>query len=92
MIRNNINNIKELIAYIFATVSLFIGFGLVIAGFIVDPTGEIHGSVQWVLGECLIFTASVLGISLHIKNELSSMKDHLHKHIDDRFNNLEEND
>jgi len=42
--------IKERISYIFAALAFIIGWALTIAGFIVPPTGEISGSVLWVLG------------------------------------------
>ena len=76
---------KEEIAYIFAFIAFLVGFGLVISGFVVEPTGEVHSSVQWILGECLVFVAAVLGISLHVKNELNNLKDTLHKHIEDKI-------
>lgn len=39
-----------------------IGCGLLIAGFIVEPPGEIHQSVLIGFGECLTFAGSLLGI------------------------------
>jgi hypothetical protein len=41
---------KEKISYIFAALAFICGWALTIAGFIVPPTGEIAGSVLWVLG------------------------------------------
>lgn len=38
------------------------GCGLLIAGFVVDPPGEIHQSVLIGFGECLTFAGSLLGI------------------------------
>ena len=39
-----------------------IGCGLLIAGFIVAPLGEIHQSVLIGFGECLTFAGALLGI------------------------------
>lgn len=62
------NATKETLAYLFAVIALLSGIGLCVAGFIVDPTGEIHDSVLWVLGQCLTFVGAVCGISLHLDN------------------------
>lgn len=39
-----------------------IGAALLIAGFIVDPAGEIHNSVLVAFGEILTFAGSIFGI------------------------------
>ncbi len=39
-----------------------VGCGLLIAGFIVAPAGQIHQSVLIGFGECLTFAGSLLGI------------------------------
>lgn len=44
-----------------------IGCGLLIAGFIVEPPGEIHQSVLIGFGECLTFAGSLLGIDYKYK-------------------------
>lgn len=41
-----------------------IGCGLLIAGFILAPQGEIHNSVLVAFGEALTFAGSVFGISI----------------------------
>ena len=70
-------DIKERISYIFAAVALFVGFGLTIAGFIVSPVGIIDSSVLWVLGQCLTFVGAVVGVSLHVKNNMQTLKDEI---------------
>jgi len=50
-----------------------IGFGLTIAGFITPPKGEVHDSVLWVLGQTLIYTASVLGIGMYFNSKLTQL-------------------
>lgn len=79
------NNTKEIVAYGIAIAVAAVGLGLCVAGFLIDPTGEIHDSVQWVLGESLVFTAAVLGISLHARNTINSMRDNIDRHIDRRI-------
>lgn len=45
-----------------AITAFILGAGLLIAGFIVAPTGQIDSSVLVAAGEALTFCASVLGI------------------------------
>ena len=68
---------RETLSYIFAAVALFVGFGLTISGFIVSPTGEVHDSVLFILGQCLVFAGAVCGISLHLNNSLTKLKQEL---------------
>ena len=68
---------RETLSYIFAAVALFVGFGLTIAGFCVSPTGEVHDSVLFILGQCLVFAGAVCGISLHVNNSLQKLKQEL---------------
>lgn len=47
---------------IIATLVIIVGIGLVIAGFIVPPTGVIDSSVLVVYGETLTFVGAIVGI------------------------------
>lgn len=76
---------KEIIAYGIAVMVALVGLGLCVAGFVVNPTGEIHSSVQWVLGEALVFVATVLGISYYARNAINSVRDNINHHIDKRI-------
>lgn len=82
--------IKEEIGYCMAIISLFFGFSLTTAGFCVDPIGEVHGSVLSVLGECFLFAAAVLGISLHLRSTTKAMAADLNAKIERKFSELEE--
>lgn len=44
-----------------------LGAGLLIAGFVVSPLGEIHGSVLVSFGEILTFAGAVFGIDYRYK-------------------------
>lgn len=44
-----------------------LGAGLLVAGFIVPPTGEIHNSVLVAFGEILTFAGAVFGIRYKYK-------------------------
>lgn len=67
-------NTKETLSYLFAALTLVVGLGLSVAGFIIDPRGEIHESVLWILGQCLTFVGAVCGISLHVKGQYNEIK------------------
>lgn len=41
------------------------GVGLLVAGFVVSPVGEIHHSVLVGFGEALTFAAAILGVDYH---------------------------
>ncbi len=53
---------KRNLQLISAVIMTGIGAGLLIAGFIVAPSGEIHNSVLIAFGEILTFAGSVFGI------------------------------
>ena len=61
-----------------------VGFGLTIAGFIVSPLGEISDSVLWVLGQCLIYCGTILGISEHYQNKSQDLE----KRIEEKLKKL----
>lgn len=47
---------------ILATALIAVGSGLLVAGFIVSPLGEVHNSVLIAFGETLTFAGAVMGI------------------------------
>ena len=58
--------------------SLF-GCGMIIAAFIVPPTGEIHPSVLTAFGEILTFAGAVMGIDYNYRSKFhSNNKDDQH--------------
>lgn len=74
--KNNWNdlNIKEKIAIISACVAFALGWILSIAGFMIPPVGEVADSVLWILGQALIYSASVFGVSAYFRSETIQMK------------------
>lgn len=67
-------DIKEKAAIITAIAAFVVGWGLTIAGFIVPPLGEIADSILWVLGQSLIYAASVFGLTSYFTSETRRMK------------------
>lgn len=55
-----------------ALILALFGCGLLIAGFIVSPLGEIHNSVMISTGEVFTFAGSVLGINATYKSKLKN--------------------
>lgn len=78
-------NTRERWMYMLATIGFVIGWGLTIWGFCTEPVGEIHTSVQWILGQSLVYSAATFGIGMYIKKEKDEMKDDLSSYIDSRF-------
>ena len=67
-------DIKTRIAYITAVVAFIIGWGLTVGAFFVPVVGEISESVLWVLGQSLLYAASVLGIGMYVSGSMRGMK------------------
>ena len=53
---------------IIAAILTAAGAGLLIAGFTVSPTGEIHSSVLVAFGETLTFVGALFGIDYRYRN------------------------
>lgn len=56
---------KPTIQLLAAVFLIVVGCGLLIAGFIVPPPGEIHNSVLIAFGEILTFAGAVFGMKYH---------------------------
>ena len=58
---------NQLIQLTLATLTVLIGHGLLIAGFIVSPLGEISNSVLVAYGETFTFAGAIFGIDYHYR-------------------------
>ena len=73
---------KPTIQLLAAVLLIVVGCGLLIAGFIVPPPGEIHNSVLIAFGEILTFAGAVFGMKYHYqygdsrRSESHNIKDH----------------
>ena len=79
----NAKDKRDAAAYITAIVAFVAGWGMTIAGFIVPPTGEISDSVLWVLGQALIYAASVFGVGMYFNNQMEQFRADTRKFIND---------
>ena len=75
-------DIKQRTAYITAILAFVCGWGLTIAGFLVEPVGEIAGSVLAVLGEAMVYAASVFGVSMYFTHEMTKFRHDTRMYID----------
>ena len=73
---------KENITVYSAVAMLLFGCVLTTIAFFLDPMGEIHDSVLWVLGQCFIYAGGALGIA----NYARSAAQH---EVDERFHDYE---
>lgn len=65
---------KQRTAYITAVVAFAVGWYLVVAGFYAEPVGEISGSVLAVLGEAMVYAASVFGVGMYFNHRLEQLR------------------
>ena len=63
----NFKNHKSAIQLCSPIFLITVGCGLLIAGFILPPSGEIHNSVLVAFGEILTFAGALFGIDYHYK-------------------------
>lgn len=66
-------DVKNKIAIVTAIAAFIVGWGLTIAGFIIGA-GVISESVLWVLGQSLVYAASVFGVSMYVGSEVKRLK------------------
>lgn len=74
---------KQRAAYVTAIIAFIAGWGLTIAGFCVPPTGEVSGSVLAVLGESMVYPASVFGVTMYFGHQMEKFRHDTRKYIDD---------
>ena len=76
---------KEKAAIITAFIAFIIGWGLTVAGFVVPPVGEVADSILWVLGQALVYAASVFGITSYFTSETKRMKRDMENYFERRI-------
>lgn len=57
-----------------ALMMLMSGIALSVAGFVVDPVGEISDSVLWYVSQALIYAGSVFGVTVYVDRQLVGRK------------------
>ena len=79
-------------AYATAIAAFVVGWGLTIAGFVVPPTGEVHGSVLAILGEAMVYAASVFGVTLYFHNQMEQFRSDTRRYLKENNQNDDNNE
>ena len=66
---------KDVVIYLLVLATITAAFVLLFMGMFIPPEGEIHDSVLTAFGLALFFVGTLLGVSMHYANELTSFKD-----------------
>ena len=74
-------SIKDKLALVSASAAFTIGWGLTICAAFVPILLSEQG-VLWILGQALIYSASVFGLGMYFKSETVQMKDNLNRHLE----------
>ena len=75
---------RQRAAYWTAIIAFVIGWGLTIADFIVEPLGEVSGSVLAVLGEAMVYAASVFGVTLYFNHQMQKFRADTRAFLEDK--------
>ena len=75
-------NIKDKIAILSAIVAFILGWCMSIAGFWIPPIGEVGDSILWILGQALLYAASVFGVSAYFRSETVQLRRDMDKHLE----------
>lgn len=67
-----------------AIIAFVVGWGLTIAGFIVEPTGEVSGSVLAILGEAMVYAASVFGVTMYFSHQMEKFRRDTREYLDEK--------
>ena len=67
--------------FILAVCLIIFGCILLLAGFIVSPTGVIHGSVLAAFGEICTMVGAILGINYASREKIAKIKEDLYDQI-----------
>lgn len=72
---------KDTLAYGLAIAASITGFVLLFLGMYIPPEGQIHETVLTAFGIILVFSGSLLGISMHYDNETKKFKDSIAEYV-----------
>ena len=75
-------SIKEQISFISAIVAFILGWCMSIAGFWIPPVGEVADSILWILGQALLYAASVFGVSAYFRSETVQLRKDMDRHLE----------
>lgn len=76
--------IKDKVAYATALASFVLGWVLIGVAFLVAPLGQLDASVISVFGMALVYTASILGVSLYWSGKFNDFSQRVQNEIEKR--------
>ena len=76
--------IKDKVAYSTALASFVLGWLLIGVAFVVAPIGQLDASVISVFGMALVYTASILGVSLYWSGKFNDFSRRVQSEIEKR--------
>lgn len=76
--------IKDKVAYSTALASFVLGWVLIGIAFLVQPVGQVDASVISVFGMALVYTASILGVSLYWSGKFNDFSQRVQSEIEKR--------
>jgi len=76
-------NIKDKLAILSACIAFILGWCMSIAGFWIPPVGEVADSILWILGQALLYAASVFGVSAYFRSETVQLRRDMDKHLEE---------
>lgn len=77
---------KEDVQICTAVGMLIAGVSLSVAGFIVEPTGQIHDSVLWFFAQCLIYAGSIFGVAVYVNTKFNYLVDKIKIKEEEKIN------
>lgn len=75
-------NIKDKIAILSAIIAFILGWCMSIAGFWIPPIGVVSDSILWILGQALLYAASVFGVSAYFRSETVKLRQDMDRHLE----------
>lgn len=76
--------IKDKVAYATALASFVLGWVLIGVAFVVAPLGQVDASVISIFGMALVYTASILGVSLYWSGKFNDFSRRVQSEIEKR--------
>lgn len=72
---------KDTVTVVSALAMLAFGCILTTIGFFLEPMGEVHDSVLWVLGQCFLYAGGALGIANYARTSAKQeVDDYMRRH------------
>ena len=76
--------VKDKVAYATALASFVLGWVLIGVAFVVAPIGQLDASVISVFGMALVYTVSILGVSLYWSGKFNDFSQRVQNQIEKR--------